>query len=461
VSRRPAENAAQADAPGFHTITLGCKLNQFDGAAIEGELARRGFRPESDPARAAVVIVNTCTVTQRADADARKLIRRVRRGNPGCRLLVTGCYAERAPQALRALDGVDLVFGNREKPRLGSLLDELGLGAGAEGAAGAGGDRGCDAGAALPRALHFGQRSRAFLKIQEGCRLACSYCIIPVVRGPSRSVPPAEVLAAARRLFDAGHREIVLTGVNTGDYGRDLDPPTDLLALLRQLLAGCGPNRLRLNSLEPRTVTDGIVELMRCEPRLAPHLQVPLQSGSDAILRGMRRNYGLGLYRERLERLRAALPDACLGADVIVGFPGETPERFEETCAFIAGSPLDYLHVFAWSPRPGTDASRLPGRVQASEIRGRSATLRALGDERFHRFRERFVGRELEAVVLGERADGATRALTGNFIEVGLRAEPVRRGDLVRVRVAAVDRRSTTAVVSDPEPAPTERPRAT
>lgn len=433
---------------GFHSITLGCKLNQFDTAAVEGQLALRGLRPEPELARASVVLVNTCTVTSRADADARKRIRQVRRRNPGCLLIVTGCYAERDAEALRALDGVDLVFGNREKPHVGALLDAR-LGSAPPAAGPVEGDRGCDA-TELPPALHFGERSRAFLKVQEGCRLACSYCVIPAVRGPSRSVAPRRVLAAAASLFEAGYREIVLTGVNVGDWGRDLDPPARLAELLRLLLAECGANRIRLNSLEPRTVTDEIVALMAREPRLAPHLQVPLQSGSDEILRRMRRNYRTAGYLERLRRLREAVPDAGLGADVIVGFPGESDEHFAETRDLIAASPLNYLHVFSWSARPGTPAAGLGGRVEPARVARRSAALRELGAELALRFRQGLAGREQDAVVLGPRADGALRALTGNFVEVALPAGSAGRRDLVRVRLGQARGEHTPAVALGP-----------
>ena len=429
---------------GFHTITLGCKLNQFDSAAIEGELAHRGFDPVDDAAGAEIVVVNTCTVTGKADAEARKLIRGVRRTNPDCRLLVTGCYAQLDAAAIEALDGVDRVFGNEDKSRFGEILDELGI---ATGRAPRYPDRGCDATLDLPRALHFGDRSRAFLKVQEGCRLACSYCIIPTVRGPSRSVPPEQVERAALALFERGYREVVLTGVNVGDYGRDLEPRTDLAELLERLLGSCGPNRIRLNSLEPLTVTDRIVELMAMEPRLAPHLQIPLQSGSPALLRAMRRNYRQEQYLERLRALRAAVPHVGLGADVIVGFPGETEELFRETCELIAGSPLSYLHVFAWSARPGTVASELPGRVHGAEVRRRSAELRALADRRSYEFRSRFLGQALDVVVLAPRGDGRLRALSGNFIEVALEAGTARAGELLKARVEHVMPDETLAVV--------------
>jgi len=427
---------------GFHTITLGCKLNQFDSAGIEGELVRRGLAPESDPSKAAVVVINTCTVTHRADADARKLIRRVRRQNPSCKLLVTGCYAESDSASIEAVGGVDRVFGNRDKPRLPRILDELGVADLASRALSSDdvtAVRGCDGALELPGSLHFGERSRAYLKVQDGCRLVCSYCIIPEVRGPSRSVPSDRLVEAARTLFEAGYPEIVLTGINTGDYGRDLEPRTTLAELLRELLAVAGPNRFRLNSLEPLTLTDEIIDLIADEPGLAPHVQVPLQSGSDETLRAMRRNYRARTWLDRVERLRAAVPDAAIGADIIVGFPGETDRRFRETYDTLAGSPANYLHVFSWSPRPGTPAAEWGGRVSDTAITERSATLRGLGNELAARFRARFVGRELDAVVLGRNPAGRTRVLTGNFIEGTVEQTTARARDRVRVRVLTAD----------------------
>jgi len=438
-----SSSSPNSQRAGFHTVTLGCKLNQFDGAAIEGELARRGFQAVDHPSSAGVVVINTCTVTHKADADARKLIRSMRRASPDCTLLVTGCYAEREGETLAAMAEVTRVFGNRDKARLGAILDDLGLDR-RESPAPA--DRGCDNIESLPAALHFGERSRAFLKIQEGCRLACSYCIIPEVRGPSRSVAPEEVERGLERLIEAGYREVVLTGVNTGDYGRDLEPPMNLEGLLQRLFDRFDRTRIRLNSLEPLTVTDGIVDLFANQPRLASHLQVPLQSGSARILRGMRRNYRRETYLSVLERLRQAAPDVGLGADVIVGFPGETDADFDETHAFIAGSPLNYLHVFSWSPRPGTPAADYPDRVHGAVQRARSESLRELGAQLSLQFRRTFEGRRLDAVALGNRRDEPfQRALTGNFIEVDLPRDAAVPGQPLTVRVGPSDGGRTLA----------------
>jgi threonylcarbamoyladenosine tRNA methylthiotransferase MtaB len=441
---------------------LGCKLNQFDSAGIEAELLRRGLCREDDPSAASVVVINTCTVTGKADTEARKLIRRVRRGNPHCRLVVTGCYAELDADAILHTGGVDRVFGNRGKADLPRILDEMGIGGVASDRPGStrtgvsiatdpqgvAGDRGCDWPASLPSAVDFGDRARAFLKVQDGCDLVCSYCVIPQVRGPGRSVAPDEVETALRAIVGAGYREVVLTGVNTGDYGRDLTPRVSLRALLDRLLECCGATRIRLNSLEPLTVTDGIIDLLASEPRVAPHLQVPLQSGSDPVLRGMRRNYRRATWLDRIERLSSAVPDIGLGADVIVGFPGETEACFEQTCRFIEASPLSYLHVFPWSPRPGTPAAGLPDPPSPAVTRERSARLRELGGRLSHRFRKRFEGRRLDAVVLGERRDGELRALTGNFIEVTIEGGSAAAGELVDVEIHRATADETLASVA-------------
>ncbi len=431
--------------PGFRTITLGCKLNRFDSAVIEAELRGRGLLPEDDLSAAGVVVINTCAVTGKADADGRRVIRRVRRANPSCKILVTGCYAGLDARAVELSAPVDRVFGNEDKARVGAILDELGIRAAAPARSGVDATRGeCEVATPI-----FGDRGRAFLKVQEGCDLACSYCVIPRVRGPSRSVPPVQVESSFDALLAAGYREIVLTGVNTGDYGRDLSPRITLSRLLERLLRRCGPNRVRLNSLEPLAVTDEIIGIMAADPRLAPHVQVPLQSGSEPVLRLMRRNYRLSTYLDRVERLRDAVPHAAIGADVIVGFPEETDARFEETYRFVESSPLNYLHVFAWSARPGTPASSLPGRVAAPAVRERSARLRRLGDLLSHRFRRGFEGKTLDAVMLGGSPGGdGQRALTGNFIEVDVTRGRAEARSLVAVRVTRAEPERTLAVLA-------------
>ncbi|MBP7149551.1 MAG: MiaB/RimO family radical SAM methylthiotransferase [Acidobacteria bacterium] len=407
--------------PAYYVVTLGCKLNQFDSARAEGILRGGEYVATDDPARADVILLNTCTVTARADAEGRRLARQLRRLNPAARIVATGCYAERDPEALRRLGVVDAVVGLRDRARLPEALL---------------GDDEC---VTAPASLFFGDRARAFLRVQEGCDLACSYCVIPQVRGPSRSVGAAEIVAQAADLARCGVREIGLTGVNVGAWGHDLEPRRDLAALLREMLAADPGPRIRLNSLEPRTVGAPLVELLAREPgRLAPHVQVPLQSGSDHVLGRMSRNYRTRFYAELVERLVARVPDICVGADVIAGFPGETEDDHRATLAFVGSLPLAYLHVFSYSPRPGTRAAAFGAPVPAPEARRRTAELRAVGARLRRAFRERMLGRRLDALVLhAQSGDGWARTLTGNYIEVLVPRAPA--GEIVPVRLAAVE----------------------
>ncbi|HEV8198989.1 MAG TPA: MiaB/RimO family radical SAM methylthiotransferase [Candidatus Polarisedimenticolia bacterium] len=462
-------------APTYRIVTLGCKLNQADSAALEARLRRLGMRraaenpapggahrPEQD-AGVDLVLLNTCTVTGGADREARQIARRLRRANPGATLVVTGCYAERDAEALRRIAGVDAVVGMADQAgRVETIARAaLGLAGPAAPAARPASSPGAAPGLDLGR---FGEtiacdpaerdRTRAFLKIQDGCDLRCSYCVIPSVRGASRSLPAPMVLDRLAALAGAGYREVVLTGVNTGDWGGDFDPPDRLEHLLARALDRGDVARLRLNSLEPRTVSERIASLLAGgKGRLARHLQVPLQSGCDTVLARMRRNYRSAEYARVLERVRSAVPDAALGADVIVGFPGETDAEFESTCRFIEASPLAYLHVFPYSERPGTAAASLGDRVPPPVMAARGARLRALGGALSLRFRRRFVGRTLEVLALREvRPDGRVRALSDNFIDCGLDAGGRDAGDLfnrlVSARITAVDEAGTLAEVA-------------
>jgi len=458
--------------PTYRILTLGCKLNQADSSALEARLAGLGLRRAPGPggdapsatgdAPADLVVLNTCTVTAGADREARQLTRRLRRTHPRATLIVTGCYAERDGGALASLPGVDHVVGMRDQAgRVAALAAEaLGLAV----AHAAASPPAAPESAGTPDLGRFGatgacdpmtgDRTRAFLKIQDGCDLRCSYCIIPSVRGDSRSLDGEEVLRRIAGLATAGYREIVFTGVNTGAWGGDLIPARRLHDLLPEALAAAGPARLRLNSLEPRTVTAAIVHLLaESDGRLARHLQVPLQSGCDTVLARMRRNYRTADYARAVETLAEAVPDAGIGADVIVGFPGETDAEFETTCRFIERSPLAYLHVFSYSARPGTTAAALPAPVPPAAIRDRSARLRALGRDLSLRFRRRFVGRELPVLVLrGTRPDGRLRALTDNFIDLGLdgdrRTSTRLENRLVMARITAAAGDDTIAVLA-------------
>jgi threonylcarbamoyladenosine tRNA methylthiotransferase MtaB len=436
----------------YRFVTLGCKLNQADSAGIEARLRALGMTRAGEETAADLVVLNTCTVTHLADREARQIARRLRRANPGATLVATGCSVTRDPEALRAAAGIDhlvpLADQDDRIPAIAAAL--LGLPADAGGL-----DLG-DLGATAACGTGPGpaDRTRAFLKIQDGCDLRCAYCIIPQVRGASRSVPPGAVVDRLRRLIDAGVREVVFTGVNTGDYGRDLDPPLALLDLLRRAVAIPGLGRIRLNSLEPKTVTADLVAFLAgCGGAVAPHLQVPLQSGCDTVLARMRRNYRIADYARAIETLRSAVPGIGLGADVIVGFPGETAAEFDSTCRFIESAGLHYLHVFSWSPRPGTPAATLPGALAPAIVRDRSARLRALGHDLSLRFRRSCVGSERDALILrATRGDGTLRALTDNFIDLtvdGPGGDPATlENRIVRVRIVAATGATTRAVLA-------------
>jgi threonylcarbamoyladenosine tRNA methylthiotransferase MtaB len=414
----------------FFVQNFGCRAAQADGAAIEAGLASRGLVPAAGRASASLVILNSCTVTSAADDDLRQAVRRTHRENPGARILVTGCYAQRAPDEIASLPGVEWVVGNSHKASIADIVTaadyhsqvQVGdifaqrefLSAPVEDAA--------------------GDRTRPNLKIQDGCGNRCSFCIIPSVRGRSRSAPLDQVTAQVRAL-SARYREIVLSGINLGRWGREHNAPNGgkarLADLVRHLLDETPVERLRLSSVEPMDLRDDLLDLMAGSPRIAPHVHAPLQSGCDAVLRRMRRKYRTRHYADRIERARRLMPDAAIGADVMVGFPGETDAEFEESRAFIASLPFTYLHVFTYSERPGTDAAGAAAQVPMPVRKERNRILRGLAARKNLAFRSSMVGRTLSAVTL------AGGALTGNYLTVEL-AAPRRPNQLLDLRIGAV-----------------------
>jgi threonylcarbamoyladenosine tRNA methylthiotransferase MtaB len=397
--------------------TLGCRLNQVESQEMGALLEGRGFRVVPAGSRAQVYVVNTCTVTGRADFSDRQAIRRITRDDPGAFLVVTGCFAQTDPDAVAALPGVDLVVGNQEKYRLPDLLDSLVKRARPVVAVGD-----IREARAVPIApvTRMAGRSRAFVKVQDGCQHRCAFCIVPAARGGSRSQDPKVVLDQVRALAEAGYPDVTLTGVDIGHYGWDLYPRTSLAALVRSLAAVEGLRWLRLSSVLPSYFTADLVDAVTTLPVVAPHLHLPLQSGSDRVLRLMRRPYHTGMYRDLVDRLAGAIPGLGLGADVIVGHPGETDADFEATLALVAGLPFSYLHVFAYSDRKGTEAARRPGHVPAAVIRERSQRLRRLAREKSHAFRRALVGTRREVLVLEARdhRTGLLSGLTSNYVEV-------------------------------------------
>jgi len=405
----------------YSVLTFGCRTNQADSCQIEHELQAGGGVPAPSES-ADVVVVNTCTVTAAADQAARHAIRRVARINPAARIVATGCYATRRPGEVGALPGVIRLLRNDQKGEIGEWLS---------------GEIGSRAQAGLPPGPRPGDRGRTAypLRVQTGCDERCSYCIVPSTRGASRSRPVSHVLEDVRRLSSAGFKELWLTGVHLGSYGRDLQPPCSLLDLLGALGREVESRDVtfRLSSLEPMDCGEEVVDLLARSPRFAPHLHLPLQHASDRVLVAMRRPYTLGSYRALVDLVRARMPEAAIGSDVMVGFPGETDREFEEQVTYLSGSPLTHLHVFPYSDRPGTQASYLAGKVPGAAIRDRAERVRAVGRELNRRFVERQVGRQRPALTL---EDGSL-ALTDNYLKLRI-APGHARNERVRVRVVSI-----------------------
>jgi threonylcarbamoyladenosine tRNA methylthiotransferase MtaB len=417
--------------------TLGCRLNQVESQEMGALLERGGFRVVPSGEAAQVYVVNTCTVTGRADFSDRQLIRRVAREHPGAFLVVTGCYAQTDPTAVAAIPGVDLVVGNHEKYRLPDLLGSL---IKPPRPAIEVGDIAAVRTVPVAPFARMAGRSRAFVKIQDGCQHRCAFCIVPTARGGSRSQEPKVVIDQVRGLVESGYLDITLTGVDIGHYGWDLSPRTSLAGLVRSLAEIDGLGWLRLSSVLPAYFTPDLIDAVTTLPAVAPHLHLPLQSGSDRVLRLMRRPYHTGMYRALVERLAAAVPDLGLGADVIVGHPGETDADFEATIALVEALPFSYLHVFAYSDRAGTEAARRPGHVPATVIRERSARLRRLGREKSAAFRRRLVGTRREVLVLEgrDRRTGLRSGLTANYVEVQFPGSDAPGRRIVTVEVTEV-----------------------
>jgi threonylcarbamoyladenosine tRNA methylthiotransferase MtaB len=445
----------------FYIENFGCRATQADGAALERQFLERGLERARAARDAEIVVLNTCTVTEGADKDARASIRRLQRVNPDCRILVTGCYAQRAPEELAALPGVAWVVGNSHKhqaaeiatsssfPAAGSSsspgfvpLGQLSLGqlfkdhvSGNPAANVIVGD--IFAHTELLAAPVFeaaNERTRPNLKIQDGCDNRCSFCVIPYVRGRSRSLPQERVIAEVRTLVEAGYREVVISGINLGRWGRDLEgssqllpvssqlkPATDdrrLEVLIRAILDRTSLEKLRISSVEPMDWSDDLIGLVSASGRIAKHAHVPMQSGSDAVLRRMHRKYRPWHYREKILKIRTAMPTAAIGADVMVGFPGETEAEFDETRRMIEELPFTYLHVFTYSPRPGTPAAEQPGQVPVAVARERNGVLREIASKKKGAFMRSQVGTAVEAITLQSGEAEFTEALTDNYLKM-------------------------------------------
>ena len=428
--------------PTFFIEQFGCRATQADAAALERQLLQRGCMSSPEPGTADFVVVNTCTVTASADAQACDAIRKLHAANPKVRVIVTGCYAQRAPEELSQLPGVAWVVGNSHKPQIPELIEALSpqrsslssgflpLSAVTPASAAA-----CHDAAEILIGDIFeqktllttpvfggeGNHTRPTLKIQDGCNSRCSFCVIPFVRGRSRSLPPEDMIREIQKLSEAGYHEIVLSGINLGTYGRDLSPRVAFEDLLRRILEETSVERLRVSSIEPMDVTRDLVELFASTERIAQHFHMPLQSGCDRILAAMHRWYRAEHYARRVELIRERLPYAAIGADVIAGFPGESEAEHAATLAFIEALPFTYLHVFSYSKRPGTKAASLGDQVPGAITKRRARELRALAEKKASAFRCSQIGLTLRVLTLRQDEGPAactTPALSSNYLKV-------------------------------------------
>ncbi|MCR4418076.1 MAG: tRNA (N(6)-L-threonylcarbamoyladenosine(37)-C(2))-methylthiotransferase MtaB [Ignavibacteria bacterium] len=395
----------------FHT--LGCKLNYAETSVIGNSFLRRGFSLTDFDSPADVYVINTCTVTENAERECRQIIRRALRHNPNGFVIVTGCYAQLRPEQIQKIEGVDLVLGSKEKFEIFNFIDSFEKK-----------NLACVYVTPLEKLNDFGpaftplpeDRTRAFLKIQDGCDYKCSFCTIPKARGLSRSQSADETIKQLRELVQQGYKEIVLTGVNVGDYGSKIG--TSLYELLKKLIKVDGDFRIRISSIEPNLLSDEIIELVAQEDKLCKHFHIPLQSGSDKILKRMQRRYLSKLYADRIEKVKTLIPSAGIGVDVIVGFPGEDENDFQTTQKFIANLPVSYLHVFTYSERPGTPAAEMKDQVPKDERRRRTNTLRILSARKKYQFYLEMLGTEQKVLFEHRDDDGTIKGFTSNYIRV-------------------------------------------
>jgi len=409
----------------YSIVTFGCRVNQADSFVIEEELRRRGG-VDVPPEEADVVVINSCSVTATADQGTRQTIRRIVRSNPDVRVVVTGCYATRRPDDIRELPNVVRIVANGEKESLVGLLDAAGELTTAERFDGADGPCGLPADAAAKAGLALepgvAGRTALTLRVQTGCDERCSYCIIPSTRGTGRSKPMRDVLRDVRRAVDAGYREIAIAGVHLGSYGRDLGDGTTLTQLVRELGEWPDDVLFRISSLEPMDCTPDIIDVAARSRRIAPHFHLPLQHGSDAMLSAMNRPYTATYYRNLVEHIRSRLPDAALGTDIIVGFPGETDADFRTLSDVLEGLPLSYAHVFPYSDRPGTAAATLPGKVDGHVVRMRARAIRDIAARHANSFRQSQVGRTIRALTV----DDGQAVVTDNYLKLRLEERRLR-----------------------------------
>lgn len=425
--------------------TLGCKLNFTETSAIGRQFDAEGYARVPFHEAADVYVINTCSVTENADKKCRKVVRQALKSNPEAYIVVVGCYAQLKPEEIAEIPGVDLVLGAAEKFRLFEVVDDFVKEARGKAIYGEIGT--VDA---FVDAYSQGERTRSFLKVQDGCDYKCSFCTIPLARGKSRSDSLDNILANARQLASDGVREIVLTGVNIGDYGKD--QPGTFADVVRAIDAVEGIERIRISSIEPNLLTDEIIEFVARSRRFMPHFHVPLQSGNDELLKRMRRRYLRDLYADRVARIKAEMPHACIGVDVIVGFPGETEEQFLDTYRFINELDVSYLHVFTYSERANTHAPTLGDPVPAHVRAKRSKMLRILSDKKRRTFYEQFIGQSRPILFEAEVHEGILHGFTDNYIKVSCPYDPLLVNEIRRFPLAEINAQGLVAIEPDEVP---------
>lgn len=423
----------------FHITTLGCKVNQCESAALASMLESDGASAARNIDQSDIVVINTCTVTGKAAMQSRQAIRRAIRRNPNATIIVTGCYAQTAPQEIQTIKGIDLIVGHADKLRIAEFarlpLPEA------------------ESPRLIRKSIHQAEqfdampsvsprkRTRAFLKIQDGCNAFCTYCIVPHARGRSRSMPVPDVVQHMAKLTANGFQEVVLTGIHLGSYGQDLTPPTSLTALLSQLVHGTNMPRIRISSIEPTEIDAALIHLV-ADPQscVCPHLHVPLQSGDNDILKRMGRPYTREKFAEVMMTIHQVLPHAAIGVDIMAGFPGESDEAFERSYQLIQALPTTYLHVFPFSPRKGTPAATFPGKIFDAAVKARSRCLRELGEKKKTEFFQSQIDRTVTVLVETSRdaATGFARGLSGNYIPVLIPESGLVENTFVDVRIVEV-----------------------
>jgi threonylcarbamoyladenosine tRNA methylthiotransferase MtaB len=430
-------------SPKFAITTLGCKVNQYESDAIAQRLKDLGCVPAGADDPADLCIINTCAVTGKAAMQSRQAVRQFIRSNPQAQIVVTGCYAQTEPYELKKIGGIHRIIGHGDKHHIPDIVLS-------------------DEKTVSPPALvrrnilsenHyqqipvtvFGNRTRPFLKIQDGCDAFCTYCIVPYARGKSRSMPLESVLKNIRCLKDAGFHEVVLTGVHLGAYGLDLSPQTSLTNLLVRIRDLHAIDRVRLSSIEPFELTQDIVDLVAESEIFCNHFHIPLQSGDDHILEKMHRDYTPSFFEDLIYRIKERIPGAAVGVDILIGFPGETENAFENTYSLIEKLPVTYLHVFPFSPRPGTPADNYPQKVPAKSIKARCEKMRRLGDEKKKAFYKTFTGKTVRVLIEGKRdnATGLLKGVTSNYIPVHVHGEDTLFNTLVQVTIEKIKKNQT------------------